>query len=125
MSTWTDVLGAMCFFSDNDLVDKFEEITRNAPTGSEGGLTFSLNIEGNYGTLTVSGSLRDYDRPTEILNWWKSLHTDWGIRESMIMAHVSNMTNPYVMLMNDDDEVETFDINAESPKYNFKMKEFY
>ena len=75
--------------------------------------------------MTVSGSLRDYDRPTEILNWWKSLHTDWGIRESMIMAHVSNMTNPYVMLMNDDDEVETFDINAESPKYNFKMKEFY
>lgn len=51
MSTWTDVLGAMFFFSDNDLVDKFEEIKRNAPTGSEGGLTLSLNIEGNYGTL--------------------------------------------------------------------------
>ena len=42
MSTWTDVLGAMCFFSDNDIVDKFEEIKRNAPTGSEGGRFLSI-----------------------------------------------------------------------------------
>ena len=128
MSVWTDVLGVIHFptrtIIRNKIVKRFEAIKETAPTGSEGGLTFSLVLGEYYGTMTVSGSLRDYDRPTEILNWWKSLHTDWGIRGSVIAVQSTKMSFPLVMLM-DDSEDAPFDFDDDAPKCNFKLKEFY
>ena len=80
MSQWTQVVGAlrldgiMCnkyFRNTGEIINHFLE---DIPEGSEGPLELSLIFNKHesslcFATLTISGSLRDYDDAGEILEW--------------------------------------------------------